>query len=305
MLLIVVSYQGLAQESPNGIQEQESAEVFLEEYTDEFQNTFFEALKQKGIQNYDRAINLFLKCKQLQPDNTALDHELAKVYYLDKKYIPAQQYAVEALIGEPTNYWFLENLLNIADKQGLPFQSFENDIPSENEVLKDNLAKYYFKKGDYKSAKDILKKLNTNLERSLLLQKINDSLDKQEGKWNDPVTEKHPIPEKESNDPLHNLRKELESLAESKSAAALEMKSKEAIENYPLQPDFYYYRGVALIQMGRSEEAILVLEEGLNYLFDNDDLANKCYKELADAYHALGNDSKANEYLSKIKSGFQ
>ena len=36
-------------------QEEESAEFFLEEYTDEFQNLFFEALKHKGIQNYDRA----------------------------------------------------------------------------------------------------------------------------------------------------------------------------------------------------------------------------------------------------------
>lgn len=32
-------------------QEEESAELFLDEYTDEFQETFFEGLKQKGIQN--------------------------------------------------------------------------------------------------------------------------------------------------------------------------------------------------------------------------------------------------------------
>ena len=59
---IMMHYGTYAQE------EQESAEVYLEEYTDEFQENFFEALKQKGIQNYDRAVDLFLKCKQLEPN---------------------------------------------------------------------------------------------------------------------------------------------------------------------------------------------------------------------------------------------
>lgn len=39
-------------------QEEESAEISLELYSDEFQEYFFEALKQKGIENYDKAINL-------------------------------------------------------------------------------------------------------------------------------------------------------------------------------------------------------------------------------------------------------
>ena len=98
-----------AQEEPSKIvKEEESAEVFLEEYTDEFQDKFFEALKQKGIQNYDRAINLFLDCKRLDANNIVIDHELAKAYYLDKKYISAQQYAIEVLVSEPNNYWYLD-----------------------------------------------------------------------------------------------------------------------------------------------------------------------------------------------------
>jgi hypothetical protein len=45
--------------------EEESAAVSLEAYTDEFQEHFFEALKQKGIENYDKAINELLVCRQL------------------------------------------------------------------------------------------------------------------------------------------------------------------------------------------------------------------------------------------------
>jgi hypothetical protein len=41
----------------------------------------------------------------------------------------------------------------------------------------------------------------------------------------------------------------------------------------------------------------------MDYLLDDIDLANKMYKELVDANNALGNSSKANMYLSKLKSG--
>ena len=83
---ILVSQLSLAQEQPSKIiQEEESSEVFLEEYTDKFEETFFEALKQKGIENYDRAINLLLECKAMEPFDATIDHELAKAYFSDKE----------------------------------------------------------------------------------------------------------------------------------------------------------------------------------------------------------------------------
>ena len=35
----------------------------LGDVSDGFQTAFFEAIKQKGIENYDKAINLLVKCK--------------------------------------------------------------------------------------------------------------------------------------------------------------------------------------------------------------------------------------------------
>lgn len=303
-MLFVAFQENMAQETPNVIQEEESAEVYLEEYTDEFQNTFFEALKQKGIQNYDRAINLLLECKQLQPENSALDHELAKVYFLDKKYVPAQQYAIEALIAEPENYWFLDNLANISERQGITFQSLENTIPFENESLRTNLAKRYFKKKNYKDAKHILSGLTMNPERLLFLQKVNDSLNTENA--SPKLAEESVKTPKESREsPLESLRLELKKMVLDNDNKLLERESKKALENYPLQPDFYYYHGLAAVRMKKYQEGISILEEGLDYIFDNDSLANEFYKELANAYSALGNSSKANSYLSKVKSGFQ
>lgn len=303
-LIILGASDVIAQQTPNIIQEEESAEVFLEEYTDEFQDTFFEALKQKGIQNYDRAINLLLECKQLDANNNAVNHELAKTYFLDKKYIPAQQYAVEALIAEPDNYWILANLVKITDNQGIPFESVESSIPSGNQALKINLAKIYFHQGKYNEAKDALVGIDLSPELSHLNQKINDSLSKTQ-KTTEAITVENNNSSAEAGDlELANLRNSLKLMANGTNPLGLEAKAREALEIYPLQPDFYYYRGLALNKMKRHLEAITVMEEGLDYLFDNDQLANDFYKELANAHKAAGNSSKANSYLSKVKPGF-
>ena len=304
-MFLMTSQQGIAQESPNVIEEKESAEVFLEEYTDEFQNTFFEALKQKGIQNYDRAINLLLECKQLQPKNTALDHELAKAYFLDKKYNSAQQYAMEALNSEPENYWFLDNLVNITNKQGIPFESLKSEIPYQNETLRSNLTELYFLKGSYLKAKEVLTGLNKNEELSHLADKINDSLRKTQNPPDDLETENHDTPNISSgNLELEDLRNTLKLMANGQDYPDLIVKATEALELFPLQPEFYYYHGLALNQLDKSLDAIEVLEEGLGYLFEENQLTNDFFKELAKAHKKVGNSSKANEYLSKIKPGF-
>ena len=63
------------------IQAQEVRNDDLGDVSDEFQNTFFEALKQKGIENYDKAIDLLEKCNSQHPDNAAINFELGKNYY--------------------------------------------------------------------------------------------------------------------------------------------------------------------------------------------------------------------------------
>ena len=84
----------------------------------------------------------------------------------------------------------------------------------------------------------------------------------------------------------------------------MEQLADEALESYPLQPFFYYAKGYALNRKSKHKEAVEVLEASLDYLLDDIALANKIYSELADAYTALNNISKANMYLSKVKPGF-
>ncbi|RUA13029.1 MAG: hypothetical protein DSY83_12580 [Flavobacteriia bacterium] len=281
-------------------QEEESAEVYLEEYTDEFQENFFEGLKQKGIQNYDRAIDLFLKCKQLEPDNSVVDYELAKAYLQDKKYIQAQQYAVEALLSEPTDYWYLDNLLTILDKQGSPWTSIKEQIPYENDKLRENMAVSFFKMKKYEEALSVLKEIDNAPLTSKLTRKINDSLQKSTQEPTTPIEEKHIA---DRNDPVTALRTQIEELLSRSDYEGMLAVSKEALDSYPLQPYFYFAYGTALNNTGDSNKAIEVLESGLDYLLDDGPLESSIFRELSKAYTKIGNTQKANEYLNKINSG--
>ena len=51
---------------------------------DGFHDLFFEALLQKGIENYDKAIETLDKCKNIQPDNAVTYFELGKNYLAQK-----------------------------------------------------------------------------------------------------------------------------------------------------------------------------------------------------------------------------
>jgi len=82
----------------------------------------------------------------------------------------------------------------------------------------------------------------------------------------------------------------------------LEKISLEALESFPVHPFFYYARGLALNRGLKHKEAVLALETALVYWLEDDGLLDKIHAELAYAHKALGNTSKANLYLSKIKS---
>ncbi|NNG09416.1 MAG: hypothetical protein HKM92_04545 [Arenibacter sp.] len=298
MGLIMFPVDYYAQEKE--ISETESSEVFLEEYTDEFQEKFFAALQQKSIGNYDRAINLFLECKQLDPENPVLDHELARSYLASKQFVMAQQYGIAAVVAKPQDYWVLNTLVEIMQGQGALVEGVKARIPFDDRVLKENLSLIYYRQQNYEEALKILNGMQRSEFARELSMKINDSL--QPDKSVEPEMDNVAPAAVEDNpmDQYISIISNLLAKEDFKRAAAV---SAEALESFPLQPYFYYSSGLVLSREQKYGEAISILESGLDFLLEDVDLANKIYKELADANRALGNSSKANMYLSKIKSG--
>ena len=285
------------------IQIEESSEVFLEEYSDEFQENFFEGIKQKGIQNYDRAINFLLECKRLQPDNVAVAHELARVYFLDKNYVQSKLYGIEAVSAAPENFWYLNTLVTTLNAQGNRIASIQEALPKNNIIFQENLAKIYYNQEKYEDALTILEPLKKSKSIMVLEQNSKEALVQTQKKIKS-VSVSTTVVNSDRKD-LESYKSRIRELLMMPTGNPLLLKvSEEALENYPAQPYFYYATGYALNKKGEHRGAIEILETALDYMVSDISLANKIYTELSTAYNAISNPSKANMYLRKVKPGF-
>lgn len=91
--------------------QQEPDEIALA--TDEFQNNFYEALKQKGIENYDKAIASLQKCLAKEPNNAIIYNELGKNYLSLKNYPEAEKAFLKATQLDPKNRWYWSGLYDV------------------------------------------------------------------------------------------------------------------------------------------------------------------------------------------------
>lgn len=128
---------------------------------DRFQEHFFEALKQRGIENYQRAIDELLECKKLN-DLAVVYFELGKNYSKLKNYGAAENALKKAIAKEPDNEWFLDELYEVYNQQG----DTRNAIRTVKQLVKyhsdyrQDLASLYIKNKDYKAALKLLDELD-------------------------------------------------------------------------------------------------------------------------------------------------
>jgi predicted Zn-dependent protease len=279
-------------------QEEASAELFLDDYSDDFQESFFEALTQKGIENYDRARDALLVAQSIKPENRAVMHELSKVYLQLKDYPNAETTALDVLLLEPANPWFLEVYIKVLAVQGKPFETMAPDeLRSHPEVGK-NLVKVFYTHGQWALARKWLQKLPQNDFKSAYTAKLDQMAPPKPNQGIATAPEVQDAPKKEN--PMQAYTTQLENLLDQGKFKEAAQVSGEALELFPAQPYLYYAKGQALLQTGKPKEAVGYLKDGLDFLLEEGPLANQLYKTLGDAYTALGDQNKANTYFSKI-----
>ncbi|MES2486398.1 MAG: tetratricopeptide repeat protein [Bacteroidota bacterium] len=79
----------------------------------EFENNFYEALTQKGIENYDKAITSLQKCLVKDANNPAVYNELGKNYLSLKNYGEAERAFLKAKELDPANRWYWQGLYDV------------------------------------------------------------------------------------------------------------------------------------------------------------------------------------------------
>ncbi len=285
-------------------QEEESAELTLEEYSDAFQESFFEALKQKGIENYEKAIDLFLECKKIDKETPALDFEIGKSFLALRKYDQAEGYLFTAVQKSPDNQWYLFELYRsyfFQHKNDKALQTVKK-LVAIDEQYNEELINLYVNVKDYDKALALIDEIDNkkgkSTQRDSLRRRITWMKADQES--NEAANKQVEVVKKKN--PLDLMREELEAIEAAGDHTALFLRADKALGQYPSQPFLYLFKGRALNKSQQFQRAIYALESGLDYIIDDPKTESQIYLELSNAYTGLNNLKKAKEYLKKSQT---
>ena len=104
------------------------------------------------------------------------------------------------------------------------------------------------------------------------------------------------------NPPSFNTLKKILTLAIKDDIPAYHMYSNLAIDLFPAQPFSYLSKGRALQLQGKHQEAIDILEIGIDFIIENSLLEVQFYTILISAYKRLNQPQKALEYKMKLQN---
>lgn len=134
----------------------------LGNFEDAFQEHFYEALKQKGIENYDRAIKSLQKCLELDDSKAVIYFELGKNYTQLKNFGAAEDALKKAIDKAPNNEWFLDALYDVYYQM----DDYDKALKTVKQLVKfhpdykEDLVSLYIKNKKYKAALKALDELD-------------------------------------------------------------------------------------------------------------------------------------------------
>lgn len=136
--------------------------------TDEYQDSFYESLKQKGIENYDKAIVSLEKCIKLKPNDAVAYFELGKNYLSLKDYSNAQSSFEKATQLDPKNKWYWLGIYDVSyetKNYPLAIETIQKIIPFDEEY-KDDLISLYMISNQYDKAFATINEMNDKFGKS-------------------------------------------------------------------------------------------------------------------------------------------
>jgi tetratricopeptide (TPR) repeat protein len=141
--------------------------------TDKFQDYFYESLKQKGIENYDKAITALEQCLKLKPNDAVVYSELGKNYFGLKNFEESYVSFEKATQIDPKNKWFWAGMYeaSYAAKNYNQALISVNKLIVFDEVYKEDLISIYMLTQQYDKALVLINELNEKMGKSSLRDK--------------------------------------------------------------------------------------------------------------------------------------
>ena len=271
-----------------------------------FQKYFFKALSEKSIKNYQKAIENLELCNELSSNDISVNFEFSKNYLLLNKTQEAKQYINKALSQEPNNVWMLDHLVSIYKK--------DRDYPKAIETLKKvvglnpkkkgDLVRLYYLNREHDQALSLMDEMEQGKGLSRNLKRLKTSLEfrkKPLVKKEQKEDIKSLITAFEDDETSFSLLKKLLEKSSKEDLGTFHKYSQKAIDLFPAQPYAYLTKGKSLQIQKKDQDAIDILESGIDFVIDNPSLESEFYETMAKAYDGLGNAAKAQEYRTKAK----
>lgn len=304
---ILCSFPALGQEDVVSTED-----MLVEQQQINFQTFFFEALQQKAIGNFDKAVYALEACNNIDKNNIAVLFELSKNYDLLIKYTEAEYYILKGLENDPMNLHMLRHLKEIKTKQNdyLGAIKVQQKIISIKPEEESDLVILYIKSGEIESATKLLKKLDDLNKLPIGLRALKESLlqesDGSIEELSKPIIVENPKRKVDLLKEEYTLNKDFNTLImlleqqwKTKQYLELLKHSEDGLSLFPAQPQLYLMNGRALNSLRKNNEAIAILEEGLDYIIEDDQLTSAFYEELSLSHKALGNNKMATEYYNQ------
>ncbi len=305
----------------------------LGDVQDQYQELFFEALKQKGIENYDRAIEALIKCIELDNSDAVLYFELGKNYNKLKNFGEAENALKKAVNKQPDNEWYLDELYEVYAQQN----EYDKAIKTVKQLVryhpdyKEDLAALYVRVKDYKEAIKILDELDEELgisnNRDILRNQVYQATGRKKDQIENLEDRVENNPDEESNylalifrysenndkEKAFETAKKLLEINPDSHLVHLAL-YKFYIDENSTEKAIASMKIVLKSNIIKPEAKLLVLSDFVNFVkqnpqFESDlieittlvgnDNNGKSYVELAQYYIAKGNKEKALEYYQK------
>lgn len=294
-------------------QEDEAMRTQLKEEQQEinFDTFFYEALQQKAIGNFDKAIYALEECQDIDGENIAVMFEFSKNYFELSKYTESEYYANKSLEIQPKNLYILRHLKEINLRQS----DYEGAVKAQIRIValkpdeEPEMIYIFIQAGKMDEAKDLLNKLisenrlpdSFDAIKHSLLQDIPQALTEPEVKPLLPQSNLEKLRDvyKEKKD-YKSLISVLENELKTKQFSLLMEDSKLALSLYPEQAYIYLMHGISLNSFRKYREAINIFENGMAWIADDPDMEAKFYEQLSLSHKALGENVKATEYYNKM-----
>jgi tetratricopeptide (TPR) repeat protein len=133
-----------------------------------FEDSFYESLKQKGMENYDKAIESLEKCQTLELGNSIIYFELAKNYLSLKKYKDAYENFEKVTKTDPKNRWAWVGMYDVCYETN----DYNQAIVVVKKLIefkpdyKEDLVSLYMNTQQFDKALDLINELNQTVGKS-------------------------------------------------------------------------------------------------------------------------------------------